>query len=116
MSTDAVVALATVAGVILTFLLGLLGFRATRRSTVDARAVADLEARDRLIDQLQEERNHAQTHAAELLRMHERDVAIKDNDLAAAQVRLREALDQIDMLTGQNRLLEEQVRQTKPPA
>lgn len=110
MSADAVVALATVAGVLFTFLLGVLGWRATRRSAVDARAAADLQARDRLIDQLQEERDHA----AALLQQRDRELSIHQTDRSAIEQRLREALDQVDMLTGQNRLLEEQVRQLRP--
>lgn len=100
---------ASLAGSAVIFLVGWLTVKATKRSTVDAKAAGELEARDRLleardrdviardrlIDQLQEERDRLGV-------LHD-----------AKEGQLHHALEQIDMLSGQNRALEELVHQLR---
>jgi peptidoglycan hydrolase CwlO-like protein len=97
---------ASLAGSAVVFLVGWLTYRATKRSTVDARAAAELQARDRLIE------------------ARDRDVAARDRfidqlqeerDRLSAQCdakdgQLHHALEQIDTLVGHNRILEEQMK------
>lgn len=97
---------ASIAAVAVTFLLGMLTVRATKRSTVDAKAAADLEARDRMLDA----RNKDVEARDRFI-----DQVQEERDRLAGQ--LHEALERIDMLTGQSRLLEEQIAKIRqnPP-
>jgi chromosome segregation ATPase len=99
------VTLAAIAGVIVTAILGWLTIRATRRSTVDAKAANELAARDRLLE-ARDRDIEARDRLYEQIRV-DRDHISEERDKTVLQ--LHEALERIDLLTGQVRTLEEQI-------
>lgn len=102
---------ASIAAVIVTLLIGVLTVRATRRSTVDAKAAADLEARDRLLearDRDVESRDRAIESRDRWIDQMQEERDRSGEQMTAKDSQLHEAYERIDLLMGHVRTLEEQ--------